>query len=122
VCLFLFHLAIVCLVLFHQAIVCLVHFHLTIVCLVLFHLAIVCLVLFHLAIVCLVLFLYKLFMIYFYICSGGIQRDWVGVPRKYFRPGSPTPRCACVKNIGAPSHNPGVKNHKDNGDLDNPNG
>lgn len=53
--------------------------------------------------------------------SGGIQRDWVGVPRQYFRPGSPNPRCACVKNVGAPSDNPGAKNHKNNGDLENPN-
>lgn len=28
--------------------------------------------------------------------SGGIDRDWVGVPRKYFEPGSKNFRCACV--------------------------
>lgn len=52
--------------------------------------------------------------------SGGIQREWVGVPRQYFRPGETQARCACVKNIGPPSDQPDAKDHKNNGDLDNP--
>ena len=28
--------------------------------------------------------------------SGGIERDWVGVPRRYFAPGAAKWRCACV--------------------------
>ncbi|XP_071453223.1 neuferricin [Hetaerina americana] len=30
--------------------------------------------------------------------SGGISRDWIGVPRKLFLVGSPTPRCVCVRH------------------------
>jgi predicted heme/steroid binding protein len=30
--------------------------------------------------------------------SGGISRDWVGVPRQLYLPGSQDYRCACVKN------------------------
>ncbi|KAK8405991.1 hypothetical protein O3P69_007007 [Scylla paramamosain] len=52
--------------------------------------------------------------------SGGIERDWVGVPRKLFMPGQSKSRCACVKNFGAPSHDPKRINH-DRGDLDHPN-
>lgn len=29
--------------------------------------------------------------------SGGVQRGWEGVPRKYFKPGQKNFRCACVK-------------------------
>lgn len=29
--------------------------------------------------------------------SGGIERDWVGVPREFYAPGSQSPRCACIK-------------------------
>lgn len=29
--------------------------------------------------------------------SGGIQRTWIGVPRKYYAPGAPQFRCACVR-------------------------
>lgn len=28
--------------------------------------------------------------------SGGIQRDWVGYPRRFFAPGTKTWRCACI--------------------------
>lgn len=31
--------------------------------------------------------------------SGGIKRDWVGVPRKFFEPGSSKFRCACVNTV-----------------------
>ncbi|PSN44730.1 hypothetical protein C0J52_20348 [Blattella germanica] len=29
--------------------------------------------------------------------SGGIQRDWVGVPRQFYEPGSKSYRCACIQ-------------------------
>uniref|UniRef100_A0A0N5C3G9 Cytochrome b5 heme-binding domain-containing protein n=1 Tax=Strongyloides papillosus TaxID=174720 RepID=A0A0N5C3G9_STREA len=51
--------------------------------------------------------------------SGGIKRDWVGVPRKLFQPSSKSFRCACVKNFGDPLSTPGVKGNR--GDLDYPN-
>lgn len=52
--------------------------------------------------------------------SGGIQRDWEGLPRQYFQPGKSEPRCACVKDKGPPSgSDPGVE-YSNNGDLDNP--
>lgn len=50
--------------------------------------------------------------------SGGIERNWVGVPRKFFKPGQEE-RCACVKNTGSSSS--GSKNNDNRGDLDNPN-
>ncbi|XP_067123941.1 neuferricin [Centruroides vittatus] len=50
--------------------------------------------------------------------SGGVERDWVGVPRKLFKPGQQE-RCACVKDSGSPSGS--SKNIDDRGDLDNPN-
>lgn len=36
--------------------------------------------------------------------SGGITRDWVGYPRRYFAPGTKSWRCACVheKDLGSP--------------------
>ncbi|XP_077996339.1 neuferricin-like [Glandiceps talaboti] len=53
--------------------------------------------------------------------SGGIQRDWVGVPRKMFKPGSTQSRCACVRTSGPPSYDAESKDHPNRGDLDNPN-
>lgn len=49
--------------------------------------------------------------------SGGITRDWVGVPRKLFYPGQ-QPRCACVRDTGAPSTDPAAQLNR--GDLDSP--
>jgi len=49
--------------------------------------------------------------------SGGIDRTWVGVPRRLFFPGR-TERCACVKDSGISLYDPGSKTN--NGDLDNP--
>ena len=49
--------------------------------------------------------------------SGGIQRNWVGVPRKLFFPGR-TERCACVKDTGTSLFDPNAQTN--NGDLDNP--
>ncbi|KAG7483728.1 hypothetical protein MATL_G00041360 [Megalops atlanticus] len=40
--------------------------------------------------------------------SGGVHRDWVGVPRKLFSPGSSRSRCVCVQS-------------SDPTELDNPN-
>ena len=34
-------------------------------------------------------------------CSGGVARNWVGVPRQYFTGGRK--RCACVRDVGAAS-------------------
>ena len=53
--------------------------------------------------------------------SGGIQRSWVGVPRKLFFPGR-TERCACVKDTGASLFEPNSNDPTyDDGDLHNPN-
>lgn len=53
--------------------------------------------------------------------SGGVVRDWAGVPRMYYTAGSSRPRCACVRTTGAPSHDPDGTTHSNRGDLDNPN-
>ena len=43
--------------------------------------------------------------------SGGVHRQWVGVPRKLFYPGQ-TPRCACIRNTGPPSTDPTAKTNR----------
>lgn len=53
--------------------------------------------------------------------SGGIKREWEGVPRLYYTAGSNKPRCACVRTTGPPSTDLNQKNHKNRGDLENPN-
>uniref|UniRef100_A0A7E4VNP5 Cytochrome b5 heme-binding domain-containing protein n=1 Tax=Panagrellus redivivus TaxID=6233 RepID=A0A7E4VNP5_PANRE len=50
--------------------------------------------------------------------SGGVTRDWAGVPRRLFNAASKSYRCACVKNFGSPLAIPGSKGNR--GDLDNP--
>ena len=35
--------------------------------------------------------------------SGGIERSWDGVPRKYFDRETQQTRCVCVRTTGAPS-------------------
>ncbi|XP_043190042.1 neuferricin-like [Amphibalanus amphitrite] len=50
--------------------------------------------------------------------SGGVSRDWVGVPRQYFTGGGGKKRCACVRDRGPPSHGP--DEGADRGDLDHP--
>lgn len=50
--------------------------------------------------------------------SGGIKRDWIGVPRQYFQPGNSQARCACIRDKGPPSSGGSSSN---NGDLNNPN-
>ncbi|KAK7863809.1 hypothetical protein R5R35_003301 [Gryllus longicercus] len=39
--------------------------------------------------------------------SGGIQRDWVGVPRMLYTPGSDSYRCACINLDDAPNQQSG---------------
>ncbi|XP_040099653.1 neuferricin isoform X2 [Oryx dammah] len=53
--------------------------------------------------------------------SGGVSRDWIGVPRKLFKPGV-KPHCVCVRTTGPPSdQSPENPTHRNRGDLDNPN-
>lgn len=49
--------------------------------------------------------------------SGGINRDWAGVPRKLFNSKSKSYRCACIKNFGHALASD-IKGNR--GDLDNP--
>jgi hypothetical protein len=57
--------------------------------------------------------------------SGGIERGWVGVPRRYMDPGKSKTedriRCVCVRNTGPPSDRPNSEDDKNRGDLDHPN-
>lgn len=50
------------------------------------------------------------------IYSGGINRDWTGVPRKLYEPGSQRSLCVCVRTEGH-SHSGQMS---DQSDLDNP--
>ncbi|NXC17583.1 NEUFC protein, partial [Corythaeola cristata] len=52
--------------------------------------------------------------------SGGVNRDWTGVPRKLYRPGSRGSHCVCVRTTGPPWGQPDSAVHSDRGDLDNP--
>ncbi|VDK88639.1 unnamed protein product [Litomosoides sigmodontis] len=53
--------------------------------------------------------------------SGGVEREWVGVPRKLFDTKSKSYRCVCVKNFGVPlSTFPGMNKNSGHGDLGNP--
>lgn len=40
----------------------------------------------------------------FLSCSGGVHRDWVGYPRRFFALGTKQWRCACVheRDLGNP--------------------
>ncbi|KAM4843977.1 neuferricin isoform 1-T1 [Thomomys bottae] len=53
--------------------------------------------------------------------SGGINRDWIGVPRKLYKPGTKEPRCVCVRATGPPSDQLDSPVHTNRGDLDDPN-
>ncbi|KAB1266486.1 Neuferricin [Camelus dromedarius] len=54
--------------------------------------------------------------------SGGVIRDWIGVPRKLFKPGAKEPHCVCVRTTGPPSdQTPDNPTHRNRGDLDHPN-
>ncbi|CAH1801823.1 unnamed protein product [Owenia fusiformis] len=50
--------------------------------------------------------------------SGGKQRDWTGVPRKYYKLGSSEYRCACIRTTGPPGDDP--TSALSSGDLLNP--
>ncbi|NXJ74798.1 NEUFC protein, partial [Trogon melanurus] len=52
--------------------------------------------------------------------SGGVNRDWTGVPRKLYRPGSRGSHCVCVRATGPPWDQPDSTEHSDRGDLENP--
>ena len=52
--------------------------------------------------------------------SGGIERNWVGLPRRFFYPGR-RERCACIKDFGPPSADMEEETWTSgNGDLGNP--
>ncbi|XP_026635845.1 neuferricin isoform X2 [Microtus ochrogaster] len=53
--------------------------------------------------------------------SGGVNRDWIGVPRKMYKPGAKEPHCVCVRTTGPPSDQQDNPRHSNRGDLDNPN-
>jgi len=50
--------------------------------------------------------------------SGGIKRDWAGVPRKLFDLKEKSFRCACVKNFGDSLASPSSDSLTNRGDLD----
>ncbi|XP_045149472.1 neuferricin isoform X3 [Echinops telfairi] len=53
--------------------------------------------------------------------SGGVSRDWTGVPRKLYKPGAKEPQCVCVRTTGPPSdQTPDTTMHRNRGDLDHP--
>ncbi|NXO01370.1 NEUFC protein, partial [Rhinopomastus cyanomelas] len=52
--------------------------------------------------------------------SGGVSRDWAGVPRKLFQPGMRGSCCVCVRTTGPPWGQPESLGHSNRGDLDNP--
>jgi len=54
----------------------------------------------------------------FLFLSGGIERDWSGVPRQYHPPGASESRCACIRDTGGPTS--GANAGTNRGDLDNP--
>lgn len=47
--------------------------------------------------------------------SGGIERDWTGVPRQLYEPGSQTYRCACIREneIDGPKKKGNIKEYPD---------
>ncbi|XP_062072425.1 neuferricin isoform X1 [Lepus europaeus] len=53
--------------------------------------------------------------------SGGVSRDWIGVPRKLYKPGAKEPHCVCVRTTGPPSEQMlDSPTHRNRGDLDHP--
>ncbi|XP_026227256.1 neuferricin isoform X2 [Anabas testudineus] len=44
--------------------------------------------------------------------SGGVKRDWAGVPRKLFSPGSTGVRCVCVENPSASEEDPNLQKYE----------
>jgi hypothetical protein len=54
--------------------------------------------------------------LYLYYCfSGGIERDWTGVPRQLYEPGSQTYRCACIREdeIDGPNKKGNIREYPD---------
>ncbi|KAM8835532.1 neuferricin [Synchiropus picturatus] len=45
--------------------------------------------------------------------SGGVERNWEGVPRKLFSPGSSSARCVCVQDPSAAEENPNLQQYED---------
>ncbi|XP_061596136.1 neuferricin [Cololabis saira] len=43
--------------------------------------------------------------------SGGVMRDWTGVPRKRFSPGSSGERCVCVKDPSIAEEDPNLQRY-----------
>lgn len=43
--------------------------------------------------------------------SGGVVRDWKGVPRKLFSPGSSSVRCVCVEDQSAADEDPNLQKY-----------
>lgn len=56
---------------------------------------------------------------FFFCFSGGVKREWVGVPREMFVPGSDKGKCVCARTEGPPSDDP--DSNTNHGDLKNPN-
>lgn len=53
--------------------------------------------------------------------SGGVSRDWIGVPRKLYKPGTKESHCVCVRTTGPPSDQKlDSPTHRNRGDLDHP--
>ncbi|NXD87125.1 NEUFC protein, partial [Halcyon senegalensis] len=52
--------------------------------------------------------------------SGGVNRDWAGVPRKLYQPGSRRSHCVCVRTTGPPWDQLDATEHSNRGDLDDP--
>ncbi|KAF0038067.1 hypothetical protein F2P81_008551 [Scophthalmus maximus] len=44
--------------------------------------------------------------------SGGVMRDWTGVPRKLFSPGSTGVRCVCVEDPSAAEEDPNLQKYE----------
>lgn len=58
-------------------------------------------------------------ILFLFLYSGGVDRNWVGVPRELHKKGK-DPRCVCVKNTGPPSNSAPSAERKNRGDLDHP--
>lgn len=46
------------------------------------------------------------------LSSGGVERDWAGVPRKLFFPGSSGVRCVCVEDPLAAEEDPNLQKYE----------
>lgn len=58
--------------------------------------------------------MYKAALCFDVFSSGGVHRDWAGVPRKLFSPGSGHMRCVCVRpDDPTQSNSPNLQQYKD---------